>query len=139
MNFTADTCLKNGTCNQHCNQGRSCPRVAEHAAQVISKMETINQGAKVAHVGNVRRIHPHIHARDDAWLTTPGQLERTEDERTGRVLTVYDALGTTGQVVALLLTIIIVGIASGYAATRWGDTIAHHVWQALQAWGRVWT
>ena len=119
---TPDPCLAGKGCNQHCRQGRDCP------AHTMP-----------AKVTNVRRIHPHIHARDDAWLTTPAQLERTEDERTGRVLSVYDAIGTTGQVIAVLLTIVIVGIASGYVATRWGDTIGSAITSALQAWGRVWT
>lgn len=144
MSLTPDTCLTHGVCNQHCHQGRTCPRVAgaqraPMPTRVITLSTPTGGAATVAKVGNVHRLPVALHAQPDAWLTTPGQLERTDDEREGRVLTVYDALGTTGQVVALLLTIIIVGISSGYVATRWGDDIGHYVYQALLAWGRVWT
>ncbi len=181
MNFTADTCLKNGTCNQHCNQGRACPRVALWAAQklqtdttseglmritplpakvitlatptgnsaeqVVSKTATTGQGAKAAHVGNVRAIHPHLHERDDAWLTTPGQLQRTEDERTGRAATVleYFAIGF-----AVVFTVLISAIGGIAIYAMWGDAIfsgignaASAAWQfitsPLLVWGRVWT
>lgn len=136
MNFTADTCLKNGTCNQQCNQGRTCPRVARYTEQVISKTASTGHGAKVAHVGSVRPIHPHLHARDDAWLTTPGQLERSDDERTGRVDTMLE-LGA--KIIIWLVGTVIFAILAIAFTVQYGDTIVNFIWQALQALGRVWT
>lgn len=184
MNFTADTCLKNGTCNQHCNQGRACPRLLNwqqritplrakvitlstpsgsvgrpytgqvpykpppkpNITSLLSSHETLGSPIE-GHAGNVRPIHPHLHARDDAWLTTPGQLARTEDEREGRAATVLEYFAIAFAVVFTVLIASVGGIAI-YA--MWGDAIfssignaARAAWQfvtsTLLAWGRVWT
>lgn len=91
-------------CHQHCNQGRNCP------------VRTARQLPK------------------DAWLTTPGQLERTRDELEGRA----DA---TLERVFWALTLTIAAVAMAFLigmVHRLKPEFFPTIWEAITTWGGIW-